>query len=162
MTKFTILEFFVRVIPETFLFIFATYVFAKVKLDLRRYLISGITLAIVGIITRALPIHNGVHTILNVFALIIIAVNINKIDMIKSIQIGVIIVILQFICEAINVLLIQYIFRADVINVFKNPTLKTIYGIPSTLIFFIIIIIYYFKVSKGKEMKKESNGKISA
>jgi len=161
MNKLTVLEFFTRGIPEAFLFIFAAYAFSNNLLDKKKWILSSLIMAVIGFISRSLPIHYGVHTILNVFAFIIIVSNINKIDLIKSIQIGIFTVIIQFICEAANVFLIQYIFRADIGKIFKDPTLKTVYGIPSTVLFAGIVILYYFKISKRKE-KKKIDGKISA
>lgn len=150
----TILEFFLRGIPEAFLFIFAAYAFSNDKIIKEKYILSGIILAIAGFITRSLPVHYGVHTILNLFAFIVIASHINKIDLVKSMQAGIVAIILQFICEAINVFMIEYLFKANIEEVFNNATLKTLYGIPSTVIFAGIIFIYYFKVSKRNELKK--------
>jgi uncharacterized membrane protein YagU involved in acid resistance len=150
----TILEFFLRGIPESFLFIFAAYAFSNDKIIKKNYVLSGMTLAIAGFITRSLPVHYGVHTILNLFAFIVIASHINKIDLVKSMQAGIVAIILQFICEAINVFMIQYLFKANIEEVFNNATLKTLYGIPSTAIFAGIIFIYYFKVSKRNELKR--------
>jgi len=150
----TILEFFLRGIPEAFLFIFAAYAFSNDKIIKKKYILSGITLAIAGFITRALPVHYGVHTILNLFAFIVIASYISKIDLGKSMQVGIMVIILQFICEAINVFMIQYLFKANVEEVFNDATLKILYGIPSTLIFAGIIFTYYFKISKKNELKR--------
>lgn len=154
MLKLQPLEFIVRGIPETFLFILAVYAFSKNTVDTKKYLLSSILLAVVGYITRLLPVHYGVPTILNLFALIVIAVNINKLDLMKSIQTSIIVYILQFICEGLNVLIIQYIFKANLPVVFNDPTLKTLYGIPSTLIFAFLVIVYYLRVCKRKELKR--------
>ncbi|MEG0772230.1 hypothetical protein [Clostridium sp.] len=159
MPKLTLLEFFLRGIPETFIFIFAAYAFSKTSFDLKRYLLSSIVFAIVGSITRMLPTHNGVHTILNLFAFIIIASSINKIDLIKSIKVGVITVILQSVCELINIIIIQFIFKQDMNYILGNPTLKTLYGIPSILIFGITVISYYIVIVNKKELRQVTNGK---
>lgn len=144
------LEFLVRAIPETFLFIFAVYAFSNTRLDIKKYLLSSVLMCILGFGIRLLPIHYGVHTILVLIFIIILTININKIDTIKTIQAGIITVILQFICEAINVLIIQYVFVVQVDRVFNNPNLKILYGIPSTLIFAVFVSIYYFRMIRRK------------
>lgn len=160
MEKLKLLEFFVRGLPESFLFIFAAYAFSKTKFHLTKYLLSSVILALVGFITRSLPINYGVHNILNIFAFILLIYNINKIDLIKSIKTGIISAILQFVCELINIFIIQYIFKQEISYVFSNPTLKTLYGIPSLLIFGIIVALYYIMTMKEIKTKQVSNGKI--
>jgi hypothetical protein len=159
MEKLDVLEFFVRGLPETFLFIFAAYVFSRTSFDLKKYLLSSVIFAVVGFITRSFPIHYGVHTILNLFAFIILAHSINKIDLIKSISVGVIIVLLQSVCELINIVMIQFVFKQDVNYILGNPTLKTLYGIPSILIFALIIVSYNLLIVKKSKVGKVSNGK---
>lgn len=153
----TILEFFLRGIPEAFLFIFAAYAFSKNIIILKRYVVSSLVFAIIGFITRLLPIHYGVHTILNLFAFMIIVININKIDLVKSMQAGIIATIIQFMSEVLNVFMIEYLFKADIEQVFNDAMLKILYGIPSTMIFTGIVLIYYFKISKRNELKNISN-----
>lgn len=151
MLKLSFLEFFIRLIPEAFLVIFAVYAFSKTNINVKKYFISSVIFSIMIFIIRLLPIHYGVHTILGIIVLIALIVNINKIDIIKSIQAVIISIIVQFICEGVNVFIIQNIFKMDINYVFNEPLLKILYGIPSLIIFACIIIIYYIKVSKRKE-----------
>lgn len=150
MLKLSALEFFLRAIPESFLIIFAVYAFSKTAIEVKRYSLSSIIFSIMIYIIRLLPIHYGVHTILGIILIIILTVNINKIDIIKSIQAVILTVILQFICEGINIFIIQNIFKMDINYVFNKPVLKILYGIPSLIIFGCIIIMYYTKVLKRK------------
>lgn len=151
MLKLSILEFFIRVIPESFLIIFAVYTFSKTAIEVKKYFLSSIILAIMTFMIRSLPIHYGIHTILCIIVIILLICNINKIDIIKSIQAVIITIILQFICEGINVFMIQNIFKLDINYVFNEPVLKLLYGIPSLVIFACIPILYYVKLSKRKE-----------
>jgi hypothetical protein len=153
MLEVTPLEFLLRGLPEAFLFIFSAYAFSKKFIDVKKYILSSVLFVIMMYANRFLPIHYGVHTILNLFVFIIITVNINKIDLIKSIRSGIITIVLLFITEGINVLIIQYIFKADIDYVFKQPALKVLYGIPSMLIFALIVIGYYIRLLKRKELK---------
>ncbi|WP_315117375.1 hypothetical protein [uncultured Clostridium sp.] len=152
MFTLSVVEFFGRAIPEGFLSIFSIYVFSKSAINKRDYLISSILMSIMNFMVRLLPIHYGVHTILNIMVLILLSVSINKIDIVKSIQTVIVTIILQFICEGINVFIIQYIFKADMSYVFDDAMLKILYGIPSLLICAGIIVLYYIRLLKRKEL----------
>jgi len=160
MLKPTLLEFFARGMPETFLFIFAAYAFSKNELNLRRYLLSSVLFAVLSYVIRLLPIQYGLNTILSVIVFITLIIKINKIDIVKAIKSGIAIVILELICEWINIFIIKYLFKADINFVFNDPTLKILYGIPSLLIFGCIIAIYYFILLKRKELKSFTDGEV--
>lgn len=154
MLKLPLLELFARGIPEAFLFILAAYVFSKSMFNIKKYFLSSMLYAALVYLIRFLPIQYGVNTILTVIVLIAVNTFINNLDIVKSIQIGIISIILEFICEGINVFIIQYVFKANINYVFNNPDLKVLYGIPSLFIFGCIIIIYYIAIKKGKELKR--------
>ena len=153
MLRLTLMEFFTRGLPEAFLFIFAAYAFSKRFIDIKKYIISSVLYGFMAYMVRFLPIHYGVHTIMNVFIIIILTVNINNIDLISSIRSAITVIILQFICEGINVLIIQYILRVDMNYVFNDPVLKTLYGIPSIIVFACVAITYYIRLLRRKELK---------
>lgn len=152
MFEVSLIEFIGRAVPEGFLFVFALYVFSKTRINKKSYLLASVIMGIITFIIRLLPIHYGVHTILNIILLIVIGVNINKIDVIKSIQAVIISIILQFICEGINVFIIQYIFKVSMNYIFDDPMLKTLYGIPSLGIFGLVVGVYYFILFKRKKL----------
>jgi hypothetical protein len=146
-------EFIVRGIPEGFLFIFAAHAFSKTGIKLNKYLLSCVLYCIIVYLIRLLPIQYGVHTILNLIILIILLSCINNIDIIKSIQAGIITFILGFISDGIVVSFIQFILKKDLEILLKNPTLKTLYGLPSVLILGIVAAVFYIRLSKRKEFK---------
>lgn len=152
MLRITPLEFFLRGIPESFIFILAAYAFTRKNIEIKRFISASLILAITGYAVRFLPIHYGVNSILNLIIFIIITVNINKIDIIKAIQVDIIAMIIQFICEGIDVFILQYVFHVDLNTVFSIPKLKVLYGSPSLLIFAAIVISYYKIVIKRKEL----------
>ena len=51
-------------IPESFLLVFVSYVFAGKRVNRKLYFISSILFVIVACLVRRLPIHFGVHTII--------------------------------------------------------------------------------------------------
>ena len=161
MLKLTLLEFFFRGLPEELLLIFAIYAFSKTVINIKRYIASSILLVLLVYSIRFLPIQYGVHTILNLIVTIVLTVSINKIDIIKAIQASIITVIIEFICEGINVFIIGHIFKVDVRYVLSEPSLKILYGIPSLLIFAAIVSIYYFVLFRKKDLKEVTNGEIS-
>lgn len=161
MLKLSLFEFFVRGIPEAFLVVLAAHIFSKTTIQKKGYITSSLLLAIIGYAIRCLPIQFGVNTILSLIVLIIIIVLVNKVDIIKSIQACIISMIFQFICEGINVFIIQFILGKDLNSIFNNPTLKTLYGLPSLLIFGCIVLAYYYIFLYRKELKQIADGKVS-
>ncbi|MBM7835277.1 hypothetical protein [Clostridium sardiniense] len=138
------LEFVVRGIPEGILFIFSVYVFSNTKIESEKFIISSLSLAIATFLVRMLPISYGIHTILNIIVLVIIATVIIKVTPIDAIRSGILTAILMFVCEGINMGLIQITHGSDMERIFTDPVLKTVYGIPSLMIFTIILLVYKF------------------
>jgi hypothetical protein len=161
MLKLPLLEFFFRGLPEEFLIVFAIFAFSKTAINIRKYIITSVSFVILVYAIRFLPIQYGVHTILGLIVGIVLTVTINKIDIIKAIQASIMTIILEFICEGINVFIIENIFKADVKYVLNEPWLKILYGIPSLLIFAGVVSIYYFSLSSRKKLREVSNGEIS-
>lgn len=142
MLKLQPIEFLLRGIPESFLFILAIYVFSKTKINKRIYIISSLLYAMSTYIIRLLPIDYGVHMILSVLCLLFILVAYNKFEVILSIKNIIIIYLIQFLSEAINVIILN-IMNLDLNELFKNPINKTILGLPSLIISMITILGFY-------------------
>lgn len=150
MLKLEPIEFFLRLLPEGFIFILSIYAFSNIKIDKNKYITSSTVCALAVFLVRMLPISYGIHTILGMGIAMMLGVIINKIDVIKSIKGILISVMIQFICEGINVFIIQNVLKADVNEIFSNSVSKVLYGIPSLVILFIIVAGYYiFKLKKG-------------
>jgi len=160
MLKLTLLEFFLRGVPEGFLLIFAVYAFSKTIINIKKYILTSIIFSISVYLIRLLPIQYGVHSILNIIVMIVLTVNINKISTIKSIQASIMAMIMEFICEGINVFIIQYIFKADIKYILTDLSLKILYGIPSLLSFAVIVATYYFYVARRKKSSEVIDGEI--
>ncbi|MBU3109557.1 hypothetical protein [Clostridium gasigenes] len=151
MLKLEPIEFLFRALPESFLFILAIYSFSKTKINKNRYITSSIICGLAAFLIRMLPISYGVHTILDMGVAMLLGVIIDKVDVEKAIKSMLIVVIIEFIFEGVNILIIQNIFKADTNEVFSNPVLKTLYGIPSLIMLGIVIGGYYIiKWKKGE------------
>ncbi len=136
------IEFVLRTLPEGFLVILAIYIFSKTKIDKIKYLITSIIFSVTTYTVRSLPINYGVHMVLSVLLLLFIIVSYNKIDVVSSIKSIIFIYLIQFISEAINVLILNSM-NIDLDSQFKNPIYKSILGIPSLIFTGIIILIFY-------------------
>lgn len=146
-------ELIIRGIPEGILFVFAVHIFSNTKIKFKNYVVSSIILTTTIFLIRMLPISYGIHTILNIIMLVVITSVVLKISIIDSIRSGILTAILMFICEGINMGLIQLINGNEIEKIFSNPILKTVYGLPSLIIFTIIILLYKFIKSNRKGIK---------
>lgn len=147
------IEFFLRVLPESFLFILAVYIFSQTKINKKKYFITGLIFSIVVFIIRMLPINYGVHMILSVLFLLFIIVKYNNIDVINSIRSIILTYLIQLISEAINVIFLN-MSNINLDIAFLNPITKNLLGIPSIIITFLIIMISYKIINKRRDDKK--------
>lgn len=161
MLKITILEFLIRGIPEDLIFFLAVYAFTRNRVQVKKYLFSVLLQSVIVYSIRFLPIQAGVDSVLNLILLITLAVIVNKIEVIKVIKAGIIIMLLEFICEGINVFILQFIMKKDLNSIFGDPMLKILYSSPSLLIFGCIVIAYYIILLKRKKLKDITYGKVS-
>lgn len=145
-------EFFIRAIPEEFLFVLAIHGFTKTRINLNKYLLSAVIVAIMTYLIRLLPIQYGIHSLLGLIMVVVVVSYINKVDIIQSIRAGIITFILCFICEGINLFFLQFALKIDLNMLITNPILKTLWGLPSLILFGVIVIIYYNRLLKRKEL----------
>ena len=151
MLKISILEFFLRAIPESFLIVFFTYIFSKTAINKKRYALSSILATVFIYTIRCLPINLGVHTILGIVIMIILNVNINKIHVIKAIRSTIIAFALEFICEILNVVIIQNVLGLDMKNAFHDNVSRLLYSSPSLIMFALVVLSYYFILLKKRK-----------
>lgn len=148
MLKLHPIEFFLRAIPEGFLFLLAVYIFSKTAIDRKKYIISSTIFAIIIFTIRLLPIDYGIHTILSLIFLVLLTTTYNKIDAMKSMKSVLIVVLMQFIIEGINILILKLIPSINIENVFNDPVKKTLLGIPSLVVAYLVIWL----LNKKKEV----------
>ncbi|HEX9026960.1 MAG TPA: hypothetical protein VF839_10940 [Clostridium sp.] len=148
MLEISLIDLIGRTIPEALFFIWAFYTLSQTKIQVKRYFLSVIIMIILNYGAKLLPIHYGVHSLLIIVGLIITNNIINKINIIKSILITLGVFIIEFICEIINLLIIQYLFKADINYVFSHSELKVLYALPSFLFFICSILLLNFLICK--------------
>lgn len=147
------IEFFLRAIPEGFLYILGIYVFSKIKIDKKKYIKGSLITAIVIYCIRFLPIDYGVHTILSILFIIFLSIFYNGIDQINVIKGTIITFIIQFLSEGINMLVISIIPNINLNKLFNKPEIKTLLGLPSLIITLIVCILFYNNYKKKDEIK---------
>ena len=149
MLKLTLLEFFLRTIPESFILIMALFILCDVKIKVKPYIISSILYGVCQYFIRILPINYGINTIIGIFVIILIMNQICKAEIILAIKSSLIITIVLFLLEWINMIGLTFLFGDYMKVIFNNSTLKILYGIPSLILLEGLILIYY-KTKKGK------------
>ena len=111
---------------------------------------KSILLSIFEYLVRQLPINYGVHTIINICTMIVIIKVFYNIDMLINIKAIMLCTIFMFICEALDMLLLNLVFGDKVQTLMNNYVTKIICGTPS-LIFYLIIIWGVYIVKKRKK-----------
>ncbi|EES50415.1 hypothetical protein NE172_07240 [Clostridium botulinum] len=145
MLRLTGFEFLFRTIPESFVLMFAIFTLSNTKLNVKKYIISSLLFGLCEYGIRMLPINYGVHTILDIFVMIIIMFSINKSDVVLSIKASLITTIVLFILEGLNVLLLSIIFNNRLESIMLNIKLKTMFGLVSLICFAMVTVFYYFR-----------------
>lgn len=150
MLRITFLEFVFRSIPESFLFLLATYILCYKRINLQKYLISSIFVALTTYLIRMLPVVFGVHTIISTVLIILILVNICKIPVLKAIPCCLILTTILSICEFINIFVLENLFKLDIKVLFNDQIRKILYSSPSIILFAFFIFIFYISIYKNK------------
>ncbi|AJA49376.1 hypothetical protein CPAST_c33100 [Clostridium pasteurianum DSM 525 = ATCC 6013] len=145
MLKLSALEFFFRTIPESFLIVMVAYIFANKKISRKSFIVASLILAVITYLVRLLPISFGVNTMINMIVFIIIGINIIKININISIISVFISVISIYLCEWINVIILNDLFNIDR---FSNDYFKFLLTMPSLFMFAIVVLLFYMFINK--------------
>jgi len=160
--KLSLIELLLKGIPEGFLDIWAMYIFTRSKLDKTTYIILSCIFIVTTYFIRLLPISFGVNSMLSILVFIVLFVMIRKVEFPKAVKAAIVVMILLFVSEGLNMLLLISLYGKDKAEqALSSPLGISIYSIPSTLIFAAIILISYFIISKTKKIRKNADGEIS-
>lgn len=83
MFRLTCVDFFFRLIPESLILMWGIHIFSRKTINMFRYILLSLILAISCFIIRFLPIYYGVHTDICIMLTIIIVMFIMDIPLIK-------------------------------------------------------------------------------
>ena len=161
MTKISFLELIIRGIPESLIFFLAAHAFSKTAIKMKKYLLSSALLATIAYLIRFFPVNAGVVFILNLLVLIALTVYINKFAIIVAIKASVLAFLVMFVCEGINIFVLQYLMKIELESIFKNPILKILYSAPSILVFGVIALSYYIRLLKRDELTCNNYGEVN-
>ncbi|PRR84312.1 hypothetical protein [Clostridium vincentii] len=147
MLKLTWIEFFLRLIPETFILIGGIHIISRKSFDMPKYIFSSIVMAILSFFIRWLPIYFGVHMMINVILTICAMVIIN-IGIMRAIYSTLLITFLLALSEFLNMIVLNLLN----INIESlSPFIKCLFGVPSLIMMslFIIAINWFLKRKEG-------------
>lgn len=149
MFRLTCVDFFFRLIPESLILMWGIHIFSRKTINMFRYILLSLILAISCFIIRCLPIYYGVHTDICIMLTIIIVMFIIDIPLIKSMQGAFLLYFMLSLSETISMLLLSNLNTNTDISVLQ-PITRCLYGIPSLIIFIISIIILKFVLKNKK------------
>lgn len=147
------IDFFLRFIPEALIIILAGYAISKKDIDIKLWFISSIILSLLNLLFRSLPINTVLPMVLSSISAIIILNFINKIKTVKSILSTIICFVILILSEGINMILLEKVFGLNTKKIFlsSNILMKNLYGLPSLVIFALVVIVYYLLFTKRKK-----------
>jgi len=154
MLKLTTIEFFFRVIPEMMIFMWGVYVISRERFKLKNYIFATLILSVITFGVRELPIHYGVHTIINNVVTICILIVVG-IPIVKGIYSTLAMTLLLLGCEMLNYVLLSMI-GVNIEIQLDNLMMKIILSTPSL----IILTIFIYLINKFLE-KKEGMDSVS-
>jgi len=159
-----IIMLFLKGIPEGLLVILALHFFTRTKIQPKKYFLICFIYVGATYLIRLLPITLGVNTVLSLFIMILafqFIYNGQLSKVIRSIASAAVILILVAVSEVLNMLLLTILYgqtKAEALFNASNALIKSLYTIPSTVFFAILIITGYF-ILKKLDMRKNTNGK---
>lgn len=153
MLKLSILEFFLIVIPESFIFIVGVYFLSKKFFNKKSLIIMTLLLATEIYCVRMLPIQFGIHLAINIIFLIILSVNVGKISIRDAISYNMIIIIIRCISEFINIFVLINIFNINGSLLRLTPVTKIIYFIPSFILFVFSVFLINKFINRREQCK---------
>lgn len=150
MLKVTPIEILLRGIPEAMILIWGIYLISREKIRIKEYIFSSIVLAIEFFFVRQLPIHFGVHLIINNVLTICIII-VAGISITKAIYGTLLTNIFLIISEIINVVIIKML-NIDLEKAIENVYMRVLLGYPSLAILMIsfVLLASFLKRKEGK------------
>lgn len=155
MLKLTWIELFLRTIPEMFILIWGIYVLSRKCIDIRKYIVSSIVIAVITFFVRWLPIYFGVHMIINII-FIIGTMFIIGIPIIKAIYSTLLMIFILSLSEFINIVILN-LLSIDTSFQFSNPIMKCVLSSPSLVITSVFIIIMNRLLKMKERLKSNAN-----
>lgn len=148
----TWLDFFVRCVPEGFLYMLMGYAFAGRRVRAKAFAISGLLLAVWGYLARLLPTIYGAAQILILMGCVFLLVFVNRIPIKVSVFASVSVMALTVACEAINMLLLDKVLGYDAEKLLSSADIwaRALSGLPSLVLLTAAVVSTYIVRTRRK------------
>lgn len=144
-------EIFLRLIPEVTLVNCGIVLLSNRKIKREDFLKCFLIASVCGYLVKRMPISHGIYMILNIICFICISITINKIDIVTSIKSTITIFLGMLVVETINILCLHAIFQEKTSTILEDKLNKYLLGIPSLLVYSVVIfMIYYYKKKRKR------------
>lgn len=152
-------EYILGYILQGFAYCLGIYAFCMKKLETKKYVMVSGMFIVISYIMRMLPVSFGVHTILNLICLFLLAILFLKMPVLPTIRSILAITVLLLMTELVSVFCITKIVGQAQFESMMNDSLgKAIIALPSSVIFAVIAVISYFVLRKIKTKKSVKDG----
>ncbi|GKU26983.1 hypothetical protein [Clostridium folliculivorans] len=142
MLKVTLIESILRGLPEAILFVWAIYLLTQTPMKYTKIMLTASISTFITFIIRLLPINLGINSILSLVLLIYLNIKINKISIKQSLSTTILVFIIEYIAEMINIVILQ-LLKFDIAKLFQNPINKVLYALPSLVLLIIFVLIVH-------------------
>lgn len=147
-------ELFLTGIPQGFAFVLLFFTLANIKIEKKLYILSSITYAVLAFLIRPY-VNFGVHSLILLIVMVIIAINWGKVNIISSVICGVISYFIAYACEWLTFFFLEMSkFNMELLD--TNAQIRAMIGfIPLCALFAVALTVYYTKIGiKNKEINK--------
>lgn len=154
------IDIFLRLLPEALIIILAGHGLSGKKINTKLYLVSSVVLALGTYVFKILPITPALPMLLTAIITVLILTIINKIKVVHAVITTVVCYVVAIIIEGINIFALEKLLHINPEGIFHsaNPLIRNLYGLPSLLVFSIIMLSFYFITRSIKTKKNVTNG----
>ena len=153
---YSIYEVLLKAIPETLLSVYGIFLLSKTKIVLHKYILLCLIHFGSIYLLRSICISTGAVTLFNLMITVISFKILCNTDIFRTLISAFIMIIIVLLSELINLMLLKTLY--DVTNIrilLDDPLIRSIWGIPSTILFgSIILIIKLYTTYKTKKQTK--------
>ena len=153
MLEISLLQLACKGIPEGIAYVVGMYALTGLKIRWKQLSFMSGILILATYLIRLLPIRFGIHTMLILFTAIVVFMVTTKTPVIRNIKAALMILAFLIVSEMINLLLLQVLYDSDrVQEIIADNIQKTLYSIPSTVIFILLAVgAYYLRVVRKRD-----------
>ena len=149
MLRITLLGLLMKGIPEGLISGFGIFSLTKRKFDGKKFLYLSIFLVILTYLSRLLPTGYSVHILISIAIIVFTSILLLHIHVLQAIKAALIIITIILVNECITICTLNCMFGRDkMLQIIMNPLCGSIAGIPSTIVFGIIVFVIYVNYYK--------------